>query len=142
MKKMSNSFGRKIFSKLSFKSSRSASDITNNQNEKFLRNSKSMIGSSSLSNIKSAIAFNNHTIVQESQQHLEAMNRIVDETDSNLRQALEHAAIRHEQIDELHFRSQEMLNKNENLVFGKTFFIEFRIIRHYIQLKKNICLFL
>jgi hypothetical protein len=121
MKKMANSFERKIFSKLSLKSSRSAPDITNNQNSKSMEKRKT--GSSSLSsNIKSAIAFNNHTVAQESQQHLEAMNKIVDETDNNLRQALEHAAIRHEQLDELHFRSQEMLNKNENLVFGKTFF--------------------
>jgi len=121
---MSNSFERrKIFSKLLLKSSRSAPDITNNQNSKSMEKRKT--GSSS--NIKSAIAFNNHTEVQESQQHLETMNKIVDETDNNLRQALEHAAIRHEQLDELHFRSQEMLNKNENLVFGKTFFFLNRI---------------
>jgi len=129
---MSNSFGRKIFSKLSLKSSRSVPSITNNENEKFLRNSKSMEKSisprkteSSLSNIKSALEVNNHTVALESQQHLNAMNRIVDETDNNLRQALEHATIRHEQLAELHFQSQEMLNKNENLVFGKKLFIEF-----------------
>jgi hypothetical protein len=132
MKKMSNSFGRKIFSKLSLKSSRSVPSITNNENEKFLRNSKSMEKTisprkteSSLLNIKSALEVNNHTVALESQQHLNAMNRIVDETDNNLRQALEHATIRHEQLAELHFQSQEMLNKNENLVFGKKLFIEF-----------------
>lgn len=129
---MSNSFGRKIFSKLSLKSSRSVPSITNNENEKFLRNSKSMEKTisprkteSSLLNIKSALEVNNHTVALESQQHLNAMNRIVDETDNNLRQALEHATIRHEQLAELHFQSQEMLNKNENLVFGKKLFIEF-----------------
>ena len=58
-------------------------------------------------------------MAQESHEHLDTMNRIVDETDENLRRALEHAAVRHEQLDELHNRSEEMLQKNENLVFGK-----------------------
>ncbi len=143
MKKMSNSFERKIFSKLSLKSNRSAPIIINNENQKFLRNSKSMENNnssekteSSLSNIKSAVAFNSGTAAQESQQHLDAMNKIVDETDNNLRQALQHATIRHEQLDELHFRSQEMLDKNENLVFGKLF-IEFDIIKHNIPIRKR-----
>lgn len=59
------------------------------------------------------------TNIQQSQEHIENLNKIADQTDEHLRQALEHAAIRHEQLDQLHIRSQEMLNKNENLVFGK-----------------------
>jgi hypothetical protein len=92
------------------KSTRSVPIISNNQKsiEKPV---------TSLSNIK----FNNRTAAEESQEHLDTINKIVDETDNNLRRALEHATIRHEQLDELHFRSQEMLNKNENLVFGKNF---------------------
>lgn len=74
---------------------------------------------SSLSNIKSAVVLQNRNMAQESQEHLDAMNRIVDQTDENLRQALEHAVVRHEQLDDLHHRSEEMLQKNENLVFGK-----------------------
>jgi hypothetical protein len=108
--------------------------ISNNQNQTFLRNSKSMEKTnsprktvSSLSNIKSAAAVHNRTAAEESQQHLDAMSKLVDETDNNLRQAVEHASIRHEQLDELHFRSQEMLNKNENLVFGKFFSFEITI---------------
>ncbi len=131
MKKMSNSFRRKI---LPLKSSRSEPMISNNQNQTFLRNSKSMEKTnsprktvSSLSNIKSAVVVHNRTAAEESQQHLDAMSKLVDETDNNLRQAVEHASIRHEQLDELHFRSQEMLNKNENLVFGKLFSFEIMI---------------
>jgi hypothetical protein len=108
--------------------------ISNNQNQTFLRNSKSMEKTnsprktvSSLSNIKSAVVVHNRTAAEESQQHLDAMSKLVDETDNNLRQAVEHASIRHEQLDELHFRSQEMLNKNENLVFGKLFSFEIMI---------------
>jgi hypothetical protein len=116
MKKLSNNFGRNIFKKLSLKSSQSAPVL----NEKSKRNSELMENKlASLLNIKSAFVINNRTAVQESQNHLDAMNKIVDETDKNLRQAIEHAAIRHEQLDELQLRSQEMLNKNENLVFGK-----------------------
>lgn len=57
---------------------------------------------------------------QQSEQELQAMHRMVDQTDANLRQALEHAAIRHEQLDQLKMRSEEVLNKNENLVFGNS----------------------
>jgi hypothetical protein len=112
MKKLSNNFGRNLFKKLSLKSSRSAPVI----NERIKKNSESI---DKISNIKSAAIINNRTGVQESQQHLDAMNKIVDETDKNLRQAIEHAAIRHEQLNQLRSRSQEMLDKNENLVFGK-----------------------
>ena len=59
---------------------------------------------------------------QESQRELQSMHQMVDQTDVNLRHALEHAAIRHEQLDQLQFRSEEMLNKNENLVFGNFLF--------------------
>jgi hypothetical protein len=98
---MSNNFGRKIFSKLSLKSTRSAPIISNNQNHKLQRNSKSI-----------------EQIGTASQQYLDSMHKIVDQTDNNLRRALEHAAIRHEQLNDLHIRSEEMLSKNENLVFG------------------------
>jgi len=136
---MSNSFGQKIISKLSLKSSQSEPILITNEKNILHRNSKSMeknLSSKkpniSLLNIKSAAVINPQ---QESQQHLDAMNKIVDETDNNLRQALQHAAIRHEQLDELHFRSQEMLNKNENLVYGK-FFLEYHLIRHNISIRK------
>jgi hypothetical protein len=101
---MSNNFGRKIFSKLSLKSTRSVPMISNNQNH------PEKTGSSLL-NMKST--------AQESQQYLDSMHKIVDQTDNDLRRAVEHAAIRREQLNDLHFRSEEMLSKNENLVFGK-----------------------
>ena len=123
---MSNHFGRRILSKLSLKSSRSE---PNNQsqkqsisNNKFLTNSKSMENNnqpSSLLNIKSAVPLHSRTVAQESQQQLDAMHRMVDQTDNDLRRALEHSATRREQLDELNYRSEEMLSKNENLVFGK-----------------------
>ena len=117
---MSNSFGRK----LSLKSNRSAPNLKTNQNQKLL-SSRSMEETSLprktdslLLNIKSAAAVNNRTTVKESQQHLDMMHKMVDQTDNDLRRALEHAAVRREQLDDLHFRSEEMLSKNENLVFG------------------------
>lgn len=120
---MSKSFGRRIISKLSLKSSRSEPNLSTNEKKISHRNSQSMEKTFSLKkpdlsllNIKSATLINP---AQESQQHLDAMNKIVVDTDYQLRQALEHASIRHEQLDELHFRSQEMLNKNENLIYGK-----------------------
>lgn len=61
---------------------------------------------------------NRFLVQQQSKAELNAMHQLVDQTDANLRQALEHAAIRHEQLDQLKMRSEEMLNKNENLVFG------------------------
>jgi hypothetical protein len=73
-------------------------------------------------NIKSDVILNDRNVGQESQQHLDAMHKIVDQTDNDLRRALEHTAHRREQLDELHFRSEEMLSKNENLVFGKIFY--------------------
>ncbi|CAF2659816.1 unnamed protein product [Rotaria sp. Silwood2] len=126
---MLNNFGRKIFSELSLKSSRSAPIIVNNPNHKILissklkeKNNSSIKKVSSLSNVKSAVELDNHTNVQKSQQDLDAMHKIVDRTDNDLRQALEYASLRREQLDELHFRSEEMLSKNENLVFGITNF--------------------
>ena len=80
---------------------------------------------SSLTNIKSAVVVHPRTAAQESQEHLDVMNRMVNDTDEHLRQALEHTAVRHEQLDELHHRSEEMLQKNENLVFGNCFFFIF-----------------
>ena len=55
---------------------------------------------------------------QQSEQQLETMHRILDQTDHDLRRALSQSAGRREQLDELHMRSEDMLSKNENLVFG------------------------
>ncbi|CAF4169161.1 unnamed protein product [Rotaria sordida] len=124
---MLNHFGRIISNELSLKSSQSAPIILNNQNHKILINSKSKEKNnssikkvSSLLNIKSAVELDNRTNAQKSQQDLDAMHQIVDQTDNDLRHALEHASLRREQLYELHFRSEEMLSKNENLVFGIT----------------------
>lgn len=65
---------------------------------------------------------NRSVLQQQSENELQAMHRIVDRTDTNLRQALEHAATRQEQLDQLKTRSEEMLNKNEHLVFGNQTF--------------------
>lgn len=123
MKKFSNHFGRHFWKKFSLKSTRSAPIISSekiqensNRNSQLINQRKPI---SSLTNIKSAVVLHNRTMPQESHEHLDAMNRIVDETDENLRRALEHAVVRREQLDELHNRSEEMLQKNENLVFGK-----------------------
>ncbi|CAM4756520.1 unnamed protein product [Rotaria magnacalcarata] len=104
---------------------RSAPIIINNKFSIF--NSKSIEQNNSstkkfslLLNVKSTGAFHDHTNAKNNQQELDAMNKIVDQTDHDLRRALEHANLRHEQLDELEFRSEEMLSKNENLVFGIT----------------------
>ncbi|UJR31722.1 hypothetical protein I4U23_019202 [Adineta vaga] len=95
---MSKSFERNMPSKLSLKSTQSVPIILNEK---------------STSSVTT-----NHLNVQENQQQLDMMHRIVDQTDQDLRYALEHAANRREQLDILHLRSEEMLSKNENLVFG------------------------
>lgn len=125
MKKHSSHYwGRKFWKKFSLKSSRSAPNLSSensNRNSQLMEKRKTI---SSLTNIKSAVVVHPRTIAQESHEHLDVMNRMVDETDQHLRQALEHAAVRHEQLDELHNRSEEMLHKNENLVFGMSFIIK------------------
>jgi hypothetical protein len=123
---MSKHFGRRILSKLSLKSTRSAS---NNQSQKqsigtnkLLTSSKSMENNnspSSLLNMKSAVPLHSRAAAQESEQQLSAMHMMIDQTDNDLRRALEYTATRREQLDELNYRSEEMLSKNENLVFGK-----------------------
>ncbi|CAF0731582.1 unnamed protein product [Adineta steineri] len=105
-----------MLGKLSLKSSRSVPIIINNEKSLEKQNSPS-----SYLNIKSAIVLNNRTSAQESQEHLDAMHKIVDQTDNDLRYALEHVVNRREQLDQLQYRSEEMLSKNENLVFGKIF---------------------
>ncbi|CAF4672646.1 unnamed protein product, partial [Rotaria socialis] len=82
------------------------------------QNNSSVKKFSSLLNVKSTGAFHDHTNAKNNQQELDAMNKIVDQTDHDLRRALKYANLRHEQLDELEFRSEEMLSKNENLVFG------------------------
>ncbi|CAF0724980.1 unnamed protein product [Adineta steineri] len=104
-----------MLGKLSLKSSRSVPIIINNEKSLEKQNSPS-----SYLNIKSAIVLNNRTSAQESQEHLDAMHKIVDQTDNDLRYALEHVVNRREQLDQLQYRSEEMLSKNENLVFGIT----------------------
>jgi Xaa-Pro aminopeptidase len=77
-----------------------------------------MNNSASTSQIISAVHLSDRPRAQQSQQEIEAMHRVVDQTDANLRRALEQTAIRHEQLDQLQLRSNELLSKNENLVFG------------------------
>ena len=69
-------------------------------------------------NMPTVGALEDRARVQESQQQLETMHRILDQTDHDLRRALGQSTVRRDQLDELHTRSEEMLSKNENLIFG------------------------
>ena len=127
-KKLLNRLEQKISSKLSLKSRQSTSMIESNRNHKLLTSSSTTEQNnlptkivSSPFNAKSSVNIDNHTVAQKDQQDLDAMHKIVDQTDHDLLHALEHAALRHEQLDELHIRSEEMLSKNENLIYGKIF---------------------
>ena len=98
----------------------SAPDLSENQRRADCSDPGMMSNNSASTwQIKSAANLADRPRAQQSQQELQAMHRLVDQTDVDLRRALEHTAIRHEQLDQLQLRSQELLSKNENLVFGK-----------------------
>lgn len=113
--------GKSLFTKLLLKSSRSAPIISNRKflNSKSKENNNSSISKRSSLYVKSVRICDNHTAGQRNQEELDAMHKIVDQTDFDLRRAIEHASLRSEQLDDLEHRSEEMLSKNENLVFGK-----------------------
>ena len=58
-------------------------------------------------------------LAQQSAQELRVVHEMVDRTDENLRRALEQTLSRQEQLNQLRIRSEQMLNKNEILIFGK-----------------------
>ncbi|CAF3385429.1 unnamed protein product [Rotaria socialis] len=99
------------------------------------QNNSSVKKFSSLLNVKSTGAFHDHTNAKNNQQELDAMNKIVDQTDHDLRRALKYANLRHEQLDELEFRSEEMLSKNENLVFVKQNKQQYQNHNHTVEKK-------
>lgn len=97
----------------------SAPNLSENQGYLDRTDSRAMMNNSASTwQIKSAVNLADRPRAQQSQQELDAMHRLVDRTDADLRRALEQTAIRHEQLDQLQLRSNELLSKNENLVFG------------------------
>lgn len=59
---------------------------------------------------------------QKAEEELTKIHNLVDQTDDDLRRALEKASNRQDQLNHLQIRSTQLLNRNEALVLGKNKF--------------------